>query len=49
MLFWILLASLVPADRKAQLAAAVGCGLYFALAFAEPALSTVPADGDAQA
>ena len=49
MLFWILLASLVPADRKAQLAAAVGCGLYFALALAEPAPATVPTDGSAQA
>jgi len=49
MLFWILLASLVPADRKAQLAAAIGCGLYFELALAESMPPAEPVDGVPQA
>jgi len=34
MLFWLLLAAIVPSDRTAQLAAAVGCGVYFVLTLA---------------
>ena len=34
MLFWLLLAVMVPNDRTAQLAAAVGCRVYFVLALA---------------
>ena len=43
MLFWLLLASLVPSDRNAQLAAAVGCGLYLVLTLAESTPVSVPA------
>jgi hypothetical protein len=37
MLFWLLLAAMLPNDRPAQLAAAVGCGVYFVLAASTPA------------
>jgi hypothetical protein len=43
MFFWMLLASLVPTDRKAQLAAAIGCSLYFVLTLAESTPVSVPA------
>ena len=45
MLFWLLLAAIVPSDRTAQLAAAVGCGVYFVLTLAaSPSVSSVSAN-----
>jgi len=36
MLFWLLLVAMLPNDRTAQLAAAVGCSVYFVLAASTP-------------
>ena len=39
MLFWLLLVAMLPNDRPAQLAAAVGCGVYVVLAASTPVTS----------